>query len=99
MWLETLGSMQVNWKTQVMKFNVRGTGMVLKGDTSLSKSQVSLKAILRTIRHEGNGIYLELSLLVSEEIGVVTAVGDERLQALLQKHSAVLHMPTGLPPC
>lgn len=61
-WLERLGGMHVNWKSQVMKFKVGGEGVTLRGDMSLSKAMR-----VRTIRHEGHGFYLELHTLSVEE--------------------------------
>ncbi|EXB94163.1 hypothetical protein L484_000518 [Morus notabilis] len=52
-WLETLGSMNVNLKSQTMRFKVLGENVMLKGDASLTRSLISLKAMMRTIRHEG----------------------------------------------
>ena len=35
--------------------------MTLRGDPSLGKTMVSLKAMMKTIRHEGEGILIELN--------------------------------------
>lgn len=52
-----------------MKFKVRGEGVVLQGDASLTKSVISLKAMMRTIRLVGNDLYLELSYLAGDADG------------------------------
>lgn len=45
-WLEKLGSVVTNWKTQVMTFRVDGAIMTIKGDPSLARSLISLKAMI-----------------------------------------------------
>lgn len=56
-----------NWKTQVMKFNLGSESITLRGDPALGKTLVSLKAMMRTIRHEGAGILVELNQLEGRE--------------------------------
>lgn len=96
-WLETLGGMQVNWRTLTMKFRIRGTAVTLQGDPSLSSSSVSLKAMLKTLKKEKEGIWVELGSLetdrVIEPLGVPTP-----FQAILQRFAEVFEWPGGLPP-
>lgn len=47
-WLEKLGSMTTNRKTQLMKFNIDTQIVELRGDPALNRSKISLKAMLRT---------------------------------------------------
>lgn len=54
-WLETLGTTQTNWKNQTMDFEVGGESICLKGDPSLGKSLVSLKAMSRELKREKGG--------------------------------------------
>lgn len=54
-WLEKLGSVTTNWKSQKMKFRVGQKNVVLQGDPSLIHAKVSLKAMVRTVRKEGVG--------------------------------------------
>ena len=52
-----------------MKFKMGNTRVHLQGDPSLCKTQVSLRSMVRTIHHEGQGILLDfgqLSLLPME---------------------------------
>lgn len=51
-WLEKLGEIVVNWKTQIMRFQWESKKVELKGDLSLEKSQLSLKAMGRTLLKE-----------------------------------------------
>lgn len=48
-WLEKLGPVTTNWKTQIMKFQINGVPATLKGDPSLDRSKVTLKNMLRTM--------------------------------------------------
>lgn len=59
-WLETYG-IHTNWKTQVMKFSLGKEMITLRGDPSLGKTLISLKAMMRTIKHECFGIFVELN--------------------------------------
>ncbi|XP_031256704.1 uncharacterized protein LOC116114710 [Pistacia vera] len=48
-WLETLGETGINWKKQTMKFKVGERMVQLRGDPSLSKTLVSLKAMIKIV--------------------------------------------------
>lgn len=61
-WLETLGSTYTNWKLQVMKFSVNGVSFTLRGDPSLGRSMVSLKAMGKMLQQEGHCVLVELGL-------------------------------------
>ncbi|XP_068662850.1 uncharacterized protein [Aristolochia californica] len=59
-WLETLGGTYTNWRTHVMKFRLGNEMVVLQRDPSLHKTLVSLKVMMRTIKHEGHRVLVEL---------------------------------------
>lgn len=69
-WQETLGTVVSNWKTQEMSFVVNGEHYTINGDPSLGRSQITLQAMLKTLRKEGGGLWLEFNQL--EERGAVT---------------------------
>ena len=46
-----------------MKFTVGGVSVTIKGDPSLDKTKVSLKAMLHTLRSERGGVLVELNQL------------------------------------
>ncbi|KAL9444267.1 hypothetical protein AB3S75_017449 [Citrus x aurantiifolia] len=95
-WLETLGMTHTNWKTQVMKFRLGNESVTLRGDPSLGKTLVSLKAMMRTIKHEGAGILVECNQfegLCKEDTEV-----PSNLNQVLAKYESVFNMPMGLPP-
>lgn len=52
-WLEKLGTTTTNWKTQTLRFQLGTEVVTLKGDPSLGRSGISLKAMLRNLRKEG----------------------------------------------
>lgn len=60
-WLEKLGTVVTNWKTQTMKFQIDGTTVTLKGDPSLARSEISLKAMIKMIKKEKGGILVEVN--------------------------------------
>ena len=45
-WLETLGMTHIDWKQQVTKFQLGGSTSILRGDPSLSKTLILLKAMI-----------------------------------------------------
>ncbi|KAJ9552227.1 LOW QUALITY PROTEIN: hypothetical protein OSB04_016272 [Centaurea solstitialis] len=97
-WLETLGTIWVNWKAQIMKFPVAGRTVTLKGDPSLGKSLLSLKAMSKIIQQEGQAILVELgSCLLSKEEEQEPQVPTE-VQAVLDEFEQVFSMPKDLPP-
>lgn len=49
-WLEKPGTMTTNWKIQTLKFQTGKEMVTLKGDPSLGRSGISLKAMLRNIQ-------------------------------------------------
>lgn len=60
-WLETLGHITTNWKTQTMQFTWQGRNVILLGDPLLKRSKISLKAMLKVIKKERGGILVELN--------------------------------------
>lgn len=47
----------------MMKFQIGGTTMTLQGDPSLSKTLVTLKAMMKAFKNERGGVLLELGSL------------------------------------
>uniref|UniRef100_A0A803PBL9 RNA-directed DNA polymerase n=1 Tax=Cannabis sativa TaxID=3483 RepID=A0A803PBL9_CANSA len=96
-WLETLGNMQVNWRTMVMRFKRGGTWVTLQGDPSLCKSPITLKAMFHTVAQEGYGFWVQLGALQADtdhDEHQIPAIVEE----VLHKYDSVFHMPPGLPP-
>lgn len=96
-WLQTLGNTYHNWITHTMKFIIGGKPVTLKGDPTLHKTRISLKAMLRTLNHEGAGLIGELgssTVMTTKE----HALHSLAMIEVLQKFEQVFHMPTTLPP-
>lgn len=62
-WLEKLGTMTANWKTQTIRFQLGSEIVTLKGDAVLGRSGILLKVMLRNLRKEGNGFLIEFNFL------------------------------------
>lgn len=76
-WLETLGTVVNNWKTQIMQFEAKGRTITLVGDASLVRSKISLKAMLRTLRKEKEGYYVELNVVEKTKMGINNEKGQK----------------------
>ncbi|XP_062108727.1 uncharacterized protein LOC133819478 [Humulus lupulus] len=96
-WLETLGNMQVNWRTMIMKFEMAGTWITLQGDSSLCKSPVSLKAMILSVEKEAQGFWVHFGAFSTAE-GVSSDAPPTQIKAVLQRFDAVFGSPKGLPP-
>lgn len=102
-WLEKLGTVTTNWKIQEMRFKVGKKSVVVKGDPSLEHTQISLKAMMRTIRKAGGGIIVELQkaqVVPNEQADCRATKPDPPsfLQPTLQRYNKVFQLPPGLPP-
>ncbi|KAL8126621.1 hypothetical protein AgCh_013755 [Apium graveolens] len=55
-WLKKLGTMTANWKAQTIKFSMGSELVTLKGDASLGRTGISLKAMMKTLCRTGGGL-------------------------------------------
>ncbi|KAL4567338.1 hypothetical protein LXL04_022921 [Taraxacum kok-saghyz] len=97
-WLEKLGPVTTNWRTQVMQFTLNGITTILKGDPSLECSRVTLKNMIRTLRHTKEGYVVQLNQVAGVAEQVSEGGSPEFLRSLLQEYQDVFQMPEGLPP-
>ncbi|XP_062085608.1 uncharacterized protein LOC133791705 [Humulus lupulus] len=96
-WLETLGNMQVNWKTMVIRFEMAGVWVTLQGDPSLCKSPISLKAMILSAEKETHGFWVHFRhVAVGQE--VETQQLPPMITDLLDQFRQVFCTPVGLPP-
>lgn len=97
-WLEKLGVVLTNWKTQIMTFELKGETVTLVGDPTLVRSQISLKAMIKVLQKEKQGYWVECNKLEansasSREPSVPTFLGG-----VIEQYAKVFEEPKGLPP-
>lgn len=95
-WLGMLGEVSANWKNLTMWFDWQGKRVLLQGDSSLSKTLVSLKAMIKSIQEEGQGFLVEFGhvSMLDQSKGCVS---DADLERLLAEFHSVFETPAGLP--
>lgn len=104
-WLNTIGSMWVDWPQQVMRFIFNDQWIELKGDSSEGVYNSALQSLLAKPRMEIDGFFLTTEGHVmgvtqqeTRDSSELTAVQMNRVQSLLDQFSAVFQEPRGLPP-
>ncbi|KAJ9542106.1 hypothetical protein OSB04_028612 [Centaurea solstitialis] len=98
-WLEKLGDVTTNWRTQVMRFVVNGEVVTLRGDPSLGRSRVTLKNMIRSIVNGGEGFLVQLNQVERQPTAGTLPAAPLYLQSLMESYRQVFEMPSGLPPC
>lgn len=96
-WLQTLGEMKVNWKLLSMEFREGGRTIVLKGDPSMCKAEISLKTMMRTLKHKGVGFMVELNNTGIHKDRCRTE-SPPQFRQILEQHADVFKTPQGPPP-
>lgn len=96
-WLEKLGNVVVNWKTQVMRFQWEGREVTLKGDPSLKCSRISLKKLRKTLKAGISGVLIECNGLSVSDIESDMSI-PSFLSDILQTYPQVLQPLFKLPP-
>ncbi|GKC57985.1 hypothetical protein Tco_1085583 [Tanacetum coccineum] len=66
-WLQTLGDVNVNWKLLTMTFTGDRGKVTLVGDHRLCRSKVSFKAAARSLQIKGEGFWVGLHNLTTNE--------------------------------
>ena len=84
-WSATLGVMEINWPNLAMKFPMGDTVMTLKGDPSLSKTGVSLKALMKEIQQHGQGVMVECCNLHTEKCEATQSIEELSLVEELKR--------------
>lgn len=95
-WLETLGVMMTNWKTQVMKYEVRGEPVTLIGDSTLVCSKISLKAMFCSLKKSG-GYSIECGKMEVNQVETSRSVGgiSQPLASTIRQFAGVLKIRRG----
>lgn len=101
-WLEKLGTMTANWKSQKISFKMGNETVVLTGDASLGRTGITLKAMMKTLSREGQGYLAEFNYLraITKNEGKLQEQMDipPLLAPLVEKYQDVFNLPKGLPP-
>ena len=103
-WLETLGKVIFDYKLSEMEFSLGEWVVILQGDRSLVRSQVSLKSMMKTFEKEDQGVLIELSTVeqwgageAREHIANYLSKLQPEIQKVLQSFS-VFEPSNQLPP-
>ena len=98
-WLGTLGDVKVNWKMLTMKIKMGKAVIVLKGDPSLSRTEVSLKAMARALQHHSQGVWVELcQTSTTSDLSERVQEVPKTVKEVLAQHQQIFRPITGLPP-
>ena len=85
-----------------MQFQWNGSKVILKGDTGLGRSQVSLKSMMLMIKKKHRGILIELSQVelqpTNSKEQCSTAELPVAITTFLTQYHRVFEMPQGIPP-
>ncbi|KAA0055925.1 Ty3/gypsy retrotransposon protein [Cucumis melo var. makuwa] len=103
-WLHSLGTIEVDWKNLVLTFYERDNKVVIKGDPSLTKTQVSLKGMMKNWETKDQGYLVECRAMEKRDTegreadDQITETGKERMATIISKYSDVFERPGRLPP-
>ncbi|GJZ90650.1 plant UBX domain-containing protein 7-like protein [Tanacetum coccineum] len=92
--LVTFPKMQIN--EDFFPFELGTHRVMIQGDPSLCKTMVSFKSLIRSLRHEQEGIMIEMKRL--ENVPAPILIITTEIQALLDEYEDVFCLPRGLPP-
>ncbi|XP_058725716.1 uncharacterized protein LOC131597011 [Vicia villosa] len=93
-WLASLGKIEDNFGELSLKWEKEGLAYEIEGDPALCVRQSNWKAMLRNLRDEGVGFYVDSR----EPEALKETVGQEEWKELLKPFEVVFHLPAGLPP-
>ncbi|KAA0054180.1 transposon Tf2-1 polyprotein isoform X1 [Cucumis melo var. makuwa] len=102
-WLYSLGVTKMDWKNLTMTFHGENKA-VIKGDPSLTKTQVGLKTLMKTWSDSDQGYQvkcraLEAEVLLPEEATIEeNTSAPEEVQKILTMYNEVFEWPETLPP-
>ncbi|KAA0039533.1 peroxidase 64 [Cucumis melo var. makuwa] len=103
-WLQKQGSMTVDWRNLAMTFVVGDAKVVLKGDPSLTRMEISLKMLIKQWKPDDRGYLVDFRAMGVKKTDRQLTVGEtvEELQLefelLEQEFADIFELPAGLPP-
>ena len=95
-WLDTLGDVRANFKESRLQFKEEGKRVTVRGDLDLCVGGFSYRSIIKTVREEGYGFWIQFCTLQDnqqQQPEVPTEV-----QTVLEQFEQVFHPLPGLPP-
>lgn len=96
-WLRQLGVIKTNWGKQIMRFKWKGQNVKLKGDTSLTRLEATVGALLNSMAQGGERFSLKANREhrdSGEEDGAIPS----KLAPLIKNFEELFAEPYGLPP-
>lgn len=94
--------MEVDWAALTMTFKAGGMRVVLKGDPSLTKAEVSLKPLARSSDIQDQGFLVEFraitGYLIESSDSIPPVAIPRSIDKLLTEYRSVFQIPEGLPP-
>lgn len=60
-WLQKMGTMKVDWKALSMRFERDGRVVEIKGDSKLTRAELSLKMLTQTWKEEDQAFLIEFN--------------------------------------
>ena len=103
-WLRKQGTMTVDWKALTMTFIVGDTNVILKGDPSLTRMEISLKMLVKTWQSDDQGFLVDfraMGIPKTDRMLMATKSIEEiqpEMEQLQKEFEDVFVMPDGLPP-
>ncbi|XP_022154744.1 uncharacterized protein LOC111021922 [Momordica charantia] len=104
-WLSTQGTMEVDWQALTMSFRNGSNRIILKGDPTLMRMEVTLKKLARTWETHDQGFLVELRAFSAQPEGqeaIEAIIPNRRVQEienLIAGYPEVFQPPSSLPPC
>ena len=92
--LEGLGDIKASFKVHVIRINVNGEEVEIKGDPSLSRTVA--KATLKELKRGNEAYYVELGMLTLYDLDLQRTV--EGLEGVLEEYAELFQEAIELPP-
>lgn len=103
-WLATVGEMRIDWKKQVMSFQLGEKWVEIRGANAQNVTQVALQSFITRPRRLINGLLMSGDIQAAVPEGELkecrrnSEVQQKELSALLMRYDEVFKEPQGLPP-
>ena len=99
-WLHSLGVTEMDWKNLTMSFFHDNKKIVIKGDPSLTKTQVSLKNLTKSWTETDTRYLIECRILEAYKVEIETEENNnvpESILTTLKQYNDVFDWPKELP--